>query len=161
MRSKRKTWCKRRQSGFGSGRTQRCKIGARGYSKRYITRSSPASFVFNGRLFSARAAEARLRAQAADQSLRDEADRIARDVRVASLNVNTAYQRLGLTAQLLSEATEALDLAQARYRLGWDSIVELSQAQLNWTQAQTENAGAKYDYQITRVTLDYQIGAWH
>ena len=115
--------------------------------------------IFNGRLFSARAAEARLHAEAADQNLRDEADRVARDVRLAWLNANTAFQRLTLTAQLLNEASQALDLAQARYKLGLGSIVELSQAQLNLTEAQTENAGAKYDYQISRADLDFQIGA--
>ncbi|HMD99419.1 MAG TPA: TolC family protein [Terriglobia bacterium] len=117
--------------------------------------------IFNGRLYSARAAEARLRAEAADENLRDEADRVARDVRLAWLNANTAYQRLGLTAQLLDEASQALDLAQTRYKLGLGSIVELSQAQLNQTQAQTENAGAKYDYQISRADLDYQTGVLH
>jgi len=115
--------------------------------------------IFNGRLFSARAAEARLRAEAADQVLRAQADSVARDVKLAWLNANTAFQRLTLTAQLLNEATQALDLAQARYKLGLGSIVELSQAQLNLTQAQTGNAGAKYDYQISRADLDYQIGA--
>jgi len=86
---------------------------------------------------------------------------VARDVRLAWLNAKTAYERLSLTAQLLKEAAQALDLAQARYKLGLGSIVELSQAQLNLTQAQTDNAGAKYDYQISRADLDYQIGALH
>lgn len=41
---------------------------------------------------------------------------------------NTAYQRLGVTAQLLAEAKLSFQLAQARYRLGLSSIVELSRA---------------------------------
>jgi cytochrome bd-type quinol oxidase subunit 2 len=36
---------------------------------------------------------------------------------------------MGLSAQLLSRANEALDHAQGRYRLGLSSIVELIQAQ--------------------------------
>ena len=86
---------------------------------------------------------------------------MTRDVRLAWLNTNTSYQRLSLTAQLRDEATQALDLAQARYKLGLGSIVELSQALLNLTQAQMEDASAKYDYQISRADLDYQIGALH
>ena len=115
--------------------------------------------VFNGHLFSARRAEADLRAQAAEQNVRDLENRIARDVQVAWLNADTAYQRLGLTAQLLDQATQALDLAQTRYDLGLSSIVELSQAQLNKTSAQIASASAKYDYQLQRAVLDYQIGA--
>jgi len=115
--------------------------------------------IFDGRLFSARAAEARLRAEAADQSLRDDANRIARDVRLAWSNARTGFQRLALTQQLLDNANLALDLAQQRYRLGLGSIVELSQAQLNQAQAQIEQASAKYDYLAQTANLNYQIGA--
>jgi outer membrane protein len=117
--------------------------------------------IFNGFLFSARHQEANLRAQAADQGMRDLADRISRDVRTAWLNAGTAYQRLDVTAQFLHQATLALDLAQGRYKLGLSSIVELSQAQLNLTQAQIDDTSAKYDFQIQSAALSYQIGQLH
>ncbi len=117
--------------------------------------------IFNGFLFSARHQEANLRAQAAGQGMRDLADRIARDVRTAWLDAGTAYQRLAVTAQLLHQATLALDLAQGRYNLGLSSIVELSQAQLNLTQAQIADTSAKYDFQIQSAVLSYQIGQMH
>ena len=109
----------------------------------------------------ARAAEARLRAEAADQTLRDELNRVARDVRLAWSSAQTGFQRLGLTQQLLNNTDLALDLAQQRYKLGLGSIVELSQAQLNQTQARIEQASAKYDYQAQLANLNYQIGALH
>jgi outer membrane protein len=114
--------------------------------------------IFNGFLFSARHQEANLRAQAADQGMRDLADRIGRDVRTAWLDAGTAYQRLDVTAQLLKQAGLALDLAQGRYKLGLSSIVELSQAELNLTQAQIDDTSAKYDFQIQSAVLAYQIG---
>jgi outer membrane protein len=114
--------------------------------------------IFNGFLYSARHQEANLRAQAADQGMRALADRIARDVRTAWLDAGTAYQRLAVTAQLLHQATLALDLAQGRYKLGLSSIVELSQAQLNLTQAQIADTSAKYDFQIQSAVLSYQVG---
>jgi outer membrane protein len=114
--------------------------------------------VFNGFLYSARHQEANLRAQAADQAMRDLADRISRDVRTAWLDAGTAYERLAVTAELLKEATLALDLAQSRYKLGLSSIVELSQAQLNLTRAQIDDTSAKYDFQIQSAVLAYQIG---
>jgi outer membrane protein len=115
--------------------------------------------IFNGHLFSARRTEAELRAQAAEQNLRDLENRISRDVQVAWLNANTAYQRLGLTAQLLDQARQALDLAQTRYDLGLSSIVELSQAQLNKTSAEIASVSAKYEYDLQRAVLNYQVGA--
>jgi len=36
--------------------------------------------------------------------------------------------------------------------------VELSQAELNLTQAQIANTSAKYDYQIQHAVLSYQMG---
>ena len=66
---------------------------------------------------------------------------------MAWLHAQTGFQRLDLTNQLLAQASDALELAQARYNLGLSSIVELTQAQLNKTQAEIEQATARYEYQ--------------
>jgi len=114
--------------------------------------------VFNGHLFSARREAARYRALEADQNLRNEQERVARDVRVAWASATTAFQRIDVTAQYLRQASLALDLAQGRYQLGLSSIVELTQAQLNLTQAEIENLSAKYDYQSQYAALQYALG---
>lgn len=114
--------------------------------------------IFNGHLFAARREAARYRAEAEDQRVRDLQERIARDVRVAWSSSKTAFQNLDVTAELLREATLALDLAQGRYNLGLSSIVELSQAQLNLTEAEIENLSAKYDYQSIYAMLQYTMG---
>jgi outer membrane protein len=106
----------------------------------------------------ARHADAAYRAQAQEQTTRDLENRVARDVTVAWLDARTSYQRLDLTSQLLAQASDALDLAQARYNLGLSSIVELTQAQLNKTAAEIGQATARYDYQIRAATLRYQTG---
>jgi len=117
--------------------------------------------IFNGHLFTARRAAARYHAEAQDQQVRDLQERIARDVRVEWSRSQTAYQNIDVTAELLREASLALDLAQGRYNLGLSSIVELSQAQLNLTQAEIENLNAKYDYQSVYATLQYTMGLLH
>lgn len=117
--------------------------------------------IFNGHLFGALRTEANQRAQAEDQNVRAAQDNVVRDVRTAWLNVNSAYQRLALTNQLLDQANQSVNLAQSRYTLGLSSMIELSQAQLNQTQAQIAQASAKYDYQAQISALDYQIGALH
>ncbi|HYL36469.1 MAG TPA: TolC family protein [Bryobacteraceae bacterium] len=115
--------------------------------------------VFNGHLFSARREAAHQRALEADQRLRDQQERIARDVRVTWAGAITAFQRIDVTAEFLREAALAMDLAQGRFNLGLSSIVELTQAQLNLTQAEIENINAKYDYQNQNALLQYTIGA--
>jgi len=112
--------------------------------------------VFNGFLYSAQMHEARLRAEATNERLRDMRDQIARDVRTSWLNANTAYQRLDVTQQLLQQANLGLNLAQTRYKMGLGSIVELSQAQLQQTQAQISYVQAGYDYQLTLATLTFE-----
>jgi outer membrane protein len=115
--------------------------------------------VFNGGLFKARRSEAEFHTRAAAQNVKDLENRVVRDVRVAYLNAKTAYERVGLTAQLLDQAGLALNLSQSRYDLGLSSIIELSQAQLNLTSAQIASASAKYDYQIQWSLLEYQVGS--
>ena len=113
----------------------------------------------NGHLFTARYTEATLRARAEGERLRDLENRVTRDVRVSLLDAQSAYQRLDLTSQLLDQASQAQDLADARYSLGLSSIVELTQAQLNKTRAEIEQASARYDYQSRTAALQYQTGA--
>ena len=114
--------------------------------------------IFNGHSFGALRNEAQARARAQEQNLRDLQDRIVRDVNKAWLDANSGYQRLSVVQQLVNQAGLALNLAQARYQLGLSSIVELTQAQLNLTQAQIEQVNATYDYQTQLSTLNYQAG---
>ncbi|MGC1107232.1 MAG: TolC family protein [Candidatus Acidiferrales bacterium] len=117
--------------------------------------------IFDGGLFTARHAEAHFQAQRTSQNLRETEDQVARDVRVAWLDANTAYQQLTLTQHLQQQAAMALQLAQSRYQLGLSSIVELSQAQLNETQAEIDQASAKYQCQIATADLNFQVGNLH
>jgi outer membrane protein len=114
--------------------------------------------IFNGHLFGALRSEASARAEAQEQELRDLEDLVVRDVRTAWLNAKTDYQRLSVTDQLLAQANQALDLAQSRYQLGLGSIVELSQAQLNATQARIAETSARYDYRIQQSELNFELG---
>jgi len=115
--------------------------------------------LFAGGAFVAREHEAQIRAQVADEALREAEDEVARDVRVAWVGVNTALQRLRTTEQLVKHATEAFNLAEARYKVGSSSVIELSEAQLSQTSAEITQVNARYDTLIENAVLDYQIGS--
>jgi len=115
--------------------------------------------ILNGHLFAARREAARYRASAADQRLKDQQLRVARDVRTAWASTTTAHQRIDVAAQFVQQAKMALDLAQGRYDLGLSSIVELTQAQLNLTRAEIESLAAKYDYELQHSALQFSIGS--
>ena len=112
--------------------------------------------IFNGFLYNAKAHETDFLAQAALKRLADLRNRISRDVRTSWLNANTAFDRVSVNEQLLAQANLALDLAQTRYKLGLSSIVELSQAQLQQTQAEIGSAQAGYEYRLALAVLRYQ-----
>ena len=115
--------------------------------------------IFNGFLFTAQASEAKYRAQAASENTRDLRDQVVRDVRTAWLASNTAFQRVGVAAELAKQADLSLNLAQGRYQLGLGSIVELSQAQLQQTDAAIGYVNAQYQYRLALATLNFEIGA--
>ncbi len=117
--------------------------------------------LFNGGLFAARRTEADLRVKAADKDVQDMSVQVARDVRIAWLNANTARRRLDVTTQLVEQARKAVHLAQARYDAGLGSIVELNQAQLSELSAEINGAAARYDYLSRRTELDFADGELH
>jgi len=114
--------------------------------------------LFNGFLYNADAREARYREEAAQEDMRNLRDVIARDVRTAVLNAKTAYQRIAVTQQLLDQSNLALDLATARYKIGLSGIVDMTEAQLNQTQAEIANTNARYSYQTALAEVRYEIG---
>ena len=117
--------------------------------------------LYAGGLYSARQQEAELRSQAAAESLRDLENNVVRDVRIAWLNAQNALDRLRITAQLLDNAKQSYDLAQARYANKLSSIVEFNQAQLNLLSAQIAYTDTQYEYLLQRSALNYQTGSLH
>jgi outer membrane protein len=114
--------------------------------------------LFTGFRIDAQAQEARFRQKAAEKQTQELSDTIARDVRIAVLNAQTAFRRIAVADQFRKQTAQALALAQTRYKLGLSSIVELSQAQLQSTQAAVAAVNARYDYLLALRSLDYVRG---
>jgi outer membrane protein len=117
--------------------------------------------VFNGFLYNARAKSADLQTEMDRQRLSDLRNSIARDVRDAWQDTNRAFERLSVTQQLEEEATLAINLSRSRYNLGLGSIVELSQAQLQKTQADIDVTDARYQYRLSQILLAYTTASPH
>jgi outer membrane protein len=115
--------------------------------------------LFAGGYFTAKQKEAELRAAAAADSLRDAQNNVLRDVRIAWLNADNAFERLRIATRLVETSTRAFQLSRNRYDLGISSIVELNQAQLSLLSAQIAQANAQYEFLLQRSVLNYQIGA--
>jgi outer membrane protein len=114
--------------------------------------------ILEGGALTARMHEAEIRERLAAEDLREAEDNVVRDVRLTLIAAQTAFKRLSTTRQLLKHASEGLELAQARYKTGSSSIVELSDAQLSQTSAAIAYANAEFDTRIQAAVLDYQTG---
>jgi outer membrane protein len=114
--------------------------------------------IFNGFLFNARAKSADLETEMQRKRLQDLQNNVARDVRNSWLDTQKAFERLSVTQQLRQQANIALELAQARYKLGLGTIVEFSQAELQKTDADLQDTDAHYQYLLTRIVLAYEMG---
>lgn len=113
---------------------------------------------FTGFRIRAQTEEARLRQRATEKQAQELSDVVAREVRVALLNAQTAFDRIGVTDQFRNQTAQALALAKTRYKLGLSSIVELSQAQLQSTQAEVTSVNARYNYLLSLRSLEYARG---
>ena len=146
-----------RVEAFGSfGRTPVGDPGVEGnYAAAGINVELP---LFTGGLLSSRQNEAELRTDSQKKLLGDQQLEVTKQVNIAWSEAVTAFRNIDLAKQLASTSQQALELAEAQYRSGQTSIIELSQAQLNALEAEISAASAKFDYQLKLVQLDYQTG---
>jgi outer membrane protein len=117
--------------------------------------------IFNGGLYTARAAEAQLAAKAADKDASLREIEIVRDVRMTWADARDAYLQIDVTQRLVDQTNVAMRLAQARYDAGLGSIVELNQAELNQTSALITAASARFDYLRSMAAFRFALGDLH
>jgi outer membrane protein len=115
--------------------------------------------LFAGGYYVARQHAAEFQAQADEASLRDLENNVSRDVRIAWLNSQNAFDRYKISEQILENSRQSYNLADARYKNGLSSIVEFNQAELNLISAQISLANTQYEYLIQRSALSFQTGA--
>jgi outer membrane protein len=84
---------------------------------------------------------------------------IALEVRQAYLTLQDAQKRLAVAQKGLAQATEALRLARVRFEAGVSPQLEISDAELAFTQAQTNLVNAQFDYLDAYAALLRAIGA--
>ncbi len=83
---------------------------------------------------------------------------LTQQVTNAYLDTITFAQQIKLAEEQVKTAQEALSLSKQRYKLGLGSVIEVTQAEVALTSAQTRLAEAQYDYKISDVTLAYAAG---
>jgi outer membrane protein len=83
---------------------------------------------------------------------------IALDVEQSYLRVVETQERIKATDSAAKAAKENLDLAQGRYAVGVGSIIEITDAETLYTDAQTTYIRTVYDYKIADAQLARAMG---
>jgi outer membrane protein len=102
--------------------------------------------------------EAQLARDNARYDVRKQELQLSADVTSAWTSLQAAYRTVGLQEQNAAAAQEALTLAQARYRVGVSSFVELVQARNDYERASTDRIAAIYDYHRAWAALENAVG---
>lgn len=101
-------------------------------------------------------ANANIRATLANREVLSQ--NISKEVEQVYLDVNSAWELIRATKKALEAARENYRLAQGRYQVGVGSIIEVTDAQVQYFQADLRYVQALYDYRVAEARLDKAIG---
>jgi len=114
--------------------------------------------IFDGGGRVARYKEAKAHVEAAQARVRDTELQVWQSVEQSYLNLGEAEERIGAAGKAVESAEENYQLARGRFDAGVANIIELTDAQLALTQAQSTEAQALSDYRIAIANLERALG---
>ncbi len=103
-----------------------------------------------------RTASGNTRANLADAEVLSQ--NITKEVEQRYLDLTSAWELIRATKKALEAARENYRLAQGRYQVGVGSIIEVTDAQVQFFQADLKFVQALYDYRVAEAQLDKAIG---
>jgi outer membrane protein TolC len=109
--------------------------------------------LFNGFSTNAKVKQARTSQEQSSLQLKDAAERLKTDVHALVADCNESVARIYTTQTVTETARLSFDIVQYRYRRGVASRLELTDAELALTQAQSNYLEAVYDYMAARIAL--------
>ncbi|MEK7370012.1 MAG: TolC family protein, partial [candidate division NC10 bacterium] len=114
--------------------------------------------IFDGGNKIARYKEEKANLEAAQAAVRDTELQIWQQVEQAHVSLIEAEERIGAAAKAVESAQENFRLGQGRFDAGVGTIIELTDAQLALTRAQSVEAQALTDYRIAIARLERALG---
>ena len=114
--------------------------------------------IFDGGGKVSRYKEAKANLEAATARVRDAELQVWQSVEQSYLNLAAAGERIGAAQKAVESAQENYQLARGRFDAGVANIIELTDAQLALTQAQSTEATTLADYRISIADLERALG---
>lgn len=114
--------------------------------------------IFNGFQREQRVQEAYAGREDADYRVRALELQLTADVTGAYLTLTTAAKTVTLQEQTVAQAQQELQLAEARFRVGASTSLDVSTARTSLERAQTDRINAIYDYHKAFAALESAVG---
>jgi outer membrane protein len=110
--------------------------------------------IFSSFLTSHQVAETKLHRKAIDAQIEDLRQRIILQVETAFQNWQASFLRIGRAERTLAASRGGLHLAEKRYTAGLSDIVELEDAERNYTADAAAYANALYGFSVAKAAVD-------
>jgi len=133
-------------------------LGTVGQSKTWnvgLTLSVP---LFSGFQTSTAVQTSQLDLQLAESSLEQAKRKVSKDVKSALLNLETARKRYEVSLKAVASAEEDRRIAEERYNLGANTLLDLLIATTNYTQAQSNQVSSTYDFVYAKLQFRITVG---
>lgn len=114
--------------------------------------------IFNGFVREQRVQEARASQSDARFAVRAQELRLTADVTSAYLTLVANHRAIAIQEQNAITARQALDLAEARYRVGAGTFLDVTQARADYVRAGTDRLTAIYEYHRAFAALEGAVG---
>ncbi|MGH8066405.1 MAG: TolC family protein [Candidatus Entotheonellia bacterium] len=127
------------------------------YAPNWVVGATLTVPVLNPPLFS-QVDEAAAELASAQASEEITAQNVVLEVQQSFVDLVSARERIRTSEVLLTQARENLDLAQGRYQVGVGPLIDVTDAELALTQAESENIQAIVDFKLSEARLRKAMG---
>jgi outer membrane protein len=114
--------------------------------------------LFSGFQTSTAVQTSQLNLELADQSLEQAKRKVSKDIRTALLNLETARKTNEVAKRAVISAEEDKRIAQERYNLGANTLLDLLVATSNYVQAESNKVNTAYDFVYAKQAFKIAIG---
>lgn len=114
--------------------------------------------IFSGNINRSKVKQAEIEKQQAIQKSKNAYEELRAEVKQVVADVRETRERIQIREQVRETALLSYDITQYRYAKGVASRLELTDAELALTTAQSDYLGAVYDYLSARISLDRTMG---
>jgi outer membrane protein len=133
-------------------------LGTLSDTKTWNWRLSLSVPIFSGFQTSTNTQTSQLNFELADQQVSEAKRRVSKDVRSALLTLETARKRYDVSLKNVKSAEEDRRIAEERYNLGSNTLLDLLVATANYTQAISNKVSSSYDFVYAKLQFRIAVG---